>query len=104
DCLLKVLRIFALTGRLDAAEGGGGAAEPGISGGGVVVVELSPGKGAGIFPGKIVIEEFFVGILLHMALLQPAVFQSPADVVMAADVVEKYVILRESGHNLRLPL
>ena len=91
--------------RLHAAEGGGGAAEAGIPQAGVVVIELPPAGTAGPFAGKPVVEEFLVGHLVRAGgLRQPGIIQAPADVVVAAEVVEEEEVLGQGADGLHLPL
>ena len=88
----------ALQRRLHAAEGGGGAAEAGVAQARVVVVELTAGGAPGPLARQVVVQVLLVGHLALAELAQEVVIQAPADVVMAAQVVEEGVLPRQGEH------
>ena len=60
--LISPVRMFSLKFRgFDAAERGGGAAQPGVAQAGIVVVELAAAVAAGEAPGEVVVEVLLVG-------------------------------------------
>ena len=88
DGPLQLEGVLLIVGGLHAAQGGGGAAQPGVPQPGIVVVQLPPGAAARPFAGEIVVEIPLVGHLLRAeAGLQPGVVQAPADVVVAPQVI-----------------
>ena len=90
--------------RLHAAEGGRGAAEPGVPQAGIVVVELPPAGAPGELAGEVVVQIALMGHLVDAAVLaQPGVVQAPADVVVAPEVVQEQKVLGQAAENLLLP-
>ena len=91
--------------RFQSAEGGGGAAEPGVAQTGVVVIQLSSRVAAGEFPGKPVVQIALVGYLVGAGVLrQPGIVQSPADIIVTAQVVEEQKVPGQGTDRLHLPL
>ena len=45
-----------------------------------------------------------MGALHHALLLQCRVIQSPADIIMATQVIQKYIILWQTVHDIQLLL
>ena len=64
-----------------------GAAQAGIPQPGIVVVQFSPGTASGPFPGKPVVQILFMGYFLYAELPQPGIIQTPANVIVAAQVI-----------------
>ena len=89
--------------RLHAAQAGGSAAAAGVLGGRIVVVQLAPGKGAGIIALKEMVEELFVLQRVHPQIAHRFLLQAPADVVVAAHVVDKGVFPGQGRQCIQLP-
>ena len=89
-------------GLFHAAERGGGAAEPGVAQFGVVVIQLAPGPASRPLAGEPVVEIFFVGNLLYGKLTQPGVVQSPANVVVTAEIILEQIVPGKSADLLQL--
>ena len=94
-----LLRCF---GGFHAAQGCGGAAQTGIAQGGIVIVQLAPGPAAGIFSRKPVVHVFLVSDLPNAELCQPGVVQSPADIVMAAQVILEQAVSGQPADQIQL--
>ena len=87
---------------LYAAQRRGGAAHARVAQAGVVVVQLAPGGTARNPAAEIVVEEPLVGHLLLAEPAQEVIIQPPADVVVAAQVVQERVHLRQREHLAQL--
>src|SRR5699024_8752787 len=89
-------------GHFQAAHAGGGAAEAGIAGGGVVVVQLAPADAALGAPLEEVVQVLLVGHFLHAPGAQGVVVQAPADVVVAAQVIQKDILFGQAVDAVQL--
>ncbi len=98
----NLLRIVLKAAALNAAHGGRRAAESGISGHGILIVKLAGTGAEVVFSEEIIVQEALVRHLLHALLLQEFKIQSPANVVVTANVVQKAVGLREPRNLVRL--
>ena len=101
--LVQLLPIVLKAGRLHAAQAGGGSAQPGIPQPGVFVIQLSPGAAVEAAPEPVV-EEALVGDLLHAELFKVRIVEAPADVVVAAQIVEEGVLPGKGKHRAQLVL
>lgn len=103
DGPLQLEGVLLIVGGLHTAQGGGGAAQAGVPQPGVVVVELPPAVAARPLAGEPVVEVLLVGHLVGAeVLLQPGVIQPPADVVVAAQVIEKEKVPGQGAHRIHL--
>ena len=82
-----LLLVPLVSGGLQTAERGGGAAETGVAGLGVVVVKLAAGGAAAPFSGEILVQEALVRHLFHAVAGKEGIIQAPADVVVAAQII-----------------
>ena len=96
--------VLLIARRLHAAEGGRRSAEPCVAQAGIVVVELSPARAARQASGQAVVQELLVRHLAHAEMAEEAVIEAPADVVVAAQVVEEGVFLRKGKDLAQLVL
>ena len=103
DCALQLEGVLLVVCSLHAAQGCGGAAEAGVAKARVVVVQLAPAVAAGPLAGEPVIQVFLVCNLVRAkAAAQPGVIQTPADVIMAAQVVEEQKLPGQSAYGVHL--
>ena len=92
-----------IAGGLQPAQGGGGATQPGVPQPGVVVVQLAPADAAGPLASEPLVQISLVGYLVSAeAGVEPGVVQAPADVIVAAQVVEEQKLLGQSAHGVQL--
>ena len=87
---------------LDAAQAGRGAAEPRVAQPRIVVVQFAPGRASVPFAGEVIVQEFLVRHLLLAELRQEAVIQAPADIVVAAQIIEEGILRRQGEHLAQL--
>ena len=102
DGPLQLPVILLVLGGLDAAQRSGRTAQAGVAQAGIVVVELSAGIAVIASAGQVVIEIFLVGDLLHAELFEEIVIEAPADIVVAAQVVEEGVLVGQGEDGLHL--
>ena len=88
--------------RLNAAQGCGGPAQAGIAEAGVIIVELTAGITVIALTGQVVIKEFLVGDLFHPELLEEFIIQAPADIIVAAQVIQEGIFVRQGKNSLHL--
>ena len=94
--------ILLVHGGLDAAQRGRRASKSRVAERRIVVIEFAAGVGALPFSSKKIVQIFLVRNLLHAESAQEIVVESPADVVVAAQVIEEGVFLREREDGLQL--
>ena len=94
-----VLLVFR---RLDPAEGSCRSAESGVAQAGIVIVKLAAGVTVVALAGEIVVEVFLVRHFRDAELLEIIVVQAPADVVVAAQVVQECVLVRQRENCFHL--
>ena len=102
DGVIHLFLILLKTGAFNAAHRGGGAAEPGVPGHRVVIVQFSPAPAAREFSGIIVVEEPLVGHFIHSLPLQERKIQPPADIVMTAEIVQEGVFPGKPADRIQL--
>ena len=90
------------TGALDSAQGCGRAAQPGVAQAGIIVVQFPDGKGICRFTRKEIVQIFFVRYFLEPELRQETIIQSPADIIMAAQVILEHTVAGQTGQNIKL--
>ena len=100
--LLQRLPVSGFHRRLHSAQGGRPAAQPGVPQPGIVVVQLAPGRASLPFPRQVIVQEPLVGNLLLGEAPQEVIVQSPADIVMAADIVQEGIFPGQAEHLLQL--
>ena len=102
DGAVQLGGILLVFSGLDAAEGRGRAAQAGVAQAGIIVVELAAGVAVIALAGQVIVEVFLVGDLLHAVHLEEVVVEAPADVVVAAQVVEEGVLVGKGKDRLHL--
>ena len=90
--------------RLHAAQRRGCAAESGVSEPRIVIVKLSAGVAAENVAAEVIIEEFLVRHLLDAELAEVLIIETPADIVVAAEIIQEGILLRQREHRLKLML
>ena len=104
DCQIHCGRILLKAGFFDSTHGSGRSAEPRISGHRIGIVQLTAARAVSCIALEIVIQVLLVGALHHALLLQCRIIQSPADIIMATQVIQKYIILWQTVHDIQLLL
>ena len=89
---------------LDAAQAGGGAAAAGVAAGRIVVVQLAHRPAAGDRTLVEVVQELLVAERVDAEPPLLRLVQTPADVVMAAQVVDEPAVLRQGVQRVDLRL
>ena len=89
-------------GRLDAAKGSRRSAKAGVAQTRVVIIQLTAGVASPPFAGQVVVEVLLVGDLLLAKLAEEIIVKPPADVVVAAEVVQEDILLREREDRVHL--
>ena len=103
NCPFQLEGILLIVRSLHATQRGGCAAEPGVAQARIVVVQLAPAVAAGPLAGEPVVQVLLVGNLIGSeAAAQPGIIQTPADVVVAAQVVEEQKLPGQSTHSVHL--
>ncbi len=101
-CLLHRFMIL-LKSRFFYTAQAGRAAEPGIAAGNIIIIKF---PSTGTVPRKslkiivqIPLMEYFIRAKV---LMKPFVIQPPSNVVMAAEIIQKYVLFRQCIHRVQL--
>ena len=102
DRAVELVIIHLIFGSFDTAQGGGCAAEAGVAQAGIIVVEFTAGITVIALAGQIIIEIFLVCDFFHAELLEELVVQSPADIIVAAQIVEESIVVRQGEYCLHL--
>ena len=89
DCAVQLPLIALIFRRLNAAERGCRTAKSCIADAGIVIVKLTPRVGAVEVAPEKVVQEALVSNLIDAELLQKVVVEAPADIIVAAQVVEE---------------
>ena len=97
-------RILLKAGLFDSTHGRSCTAEAGISGHRISIVQLAAARAVSCIALEIVIQVLLMGALHHALLLQCRVIQSPADIIVATQVIQKYIILWQAVHDIQLLL
>ena len=102
DRAVKLFFVQFILGGLNAAEGSRSAAQAGVPQTGIIVVQLAAGITVIALAGQIIIEVFLVGDFLHPELLQILIVQSPADIIVAAQIVQEDIVVGQGKDRLHL--
>ena len=102
DGTVQFIVVKLILGGFNTAQGSSGAAQTGITEAGIVVVELSAGVTVIAFAGQIIVEIFLVCDFFYAELPEVGIIQSPADIVMAAQIIEEGVLVRQRKNRLHL--
>ena len=102
DGAVKLVFVIFVLGSLDAAQGCGCAAQTGVTQTGIVIVKLAAGIAVIALAGQVVVEVFLVGDFFHSELFEEVVIQAPADIVVAAQVVQEGVVMRQREDSFHL--
>ena len=89
---------------LNSTQAGSGAAGAGVLGGGVVVIPLPPGKAAWEAAFKKFVQIFLVGQRVDADGFAILLVQPPADVIVAAQIVDKAAVGGQSVQVVQLAL
>ena len=84
----------------NTTQGSSCSAQTGISQPGIIIVQLSSCKRIRIDSCQECIQVFFVRNFLDTEVTQEIVIQAPADVVMTAEVILKYIIPRQISNKI----
>ena len=87
--------VLLILGRLDTAEGCGRSAETRITEARIIVVELAAGIASPVSALQVIIDILLVRNLLDPELLQELEIKSPADIVVAAQIIQEHELLRQ---------
>ena len=88
---------------LDTAEGSCRAAESGIAQTGIIVVELAAAVATEIAQAaQIIVQIFLVGHLFDAELFEVLIIQAPADIIMAAQIVQEGILLGQLEYGIHL--
>ena len=101
--LFHRLLILLKSGFFHAAHGRSRAAETRIARHRISVVELAPACAAPGISLEIVIQIFLVAALADSVKHQNAIVKPPAYIIMAAQIIQKYIFLRQRIYNVKLP-
>ena len=89
--LFELFVVFLIPGTFDAAERGCRPAEAGVAEAGIVIVKFAAGRAAGKAAGQIIIQILLMRYLAHTELPEEGIVQPPADVVVAAQIIEESI-------------
>lgn len=87
---------------LDPAHGSSSSAETGILSYRVIIIKLSAAVASRMLSCKEIIQVTLMGGLIHAPFFQGGEIKSPADIVMAAEIVQEGVLLRKAVYNVHL--
>ena len=102
DIAVELAAVKLVFGGFDPAQRSGGAAEARVAQARIIIVELTAGIAAVALAGQIIVEILFVRDFLHAELFQVLIIKSPADIVMAAQIVQEGVVVRQLKDRLHL--
>ena len=102
DRPVHLLLILLESGALYAAHGRGRPAESGVLGYRIVVVEFAPADTVRSFTLEIIIEITLVRDLFHPPCFQRIIIKSPADVIVAPQIIEECVFPRKGADDVHL--
>ena len=102
DASFQLLVIFFKKSSLDPAHGSSSSAETGILSYRVIIIELSAAVASRMLSCKEIIQVTLMGWLIHAPFLQGGKIKSPADIVMAAEIIQEGVLLRKAVYNVHL--
>ena len=102
DTPFQLLVIFFKKSSLDPAHGSSSSAEAGILSYRVIIIELSAAVASRMLSCKEIIQVTLMGWLIHAPVFQGGEIKSPADIVMAAEIIQEGVLLRKAVYNIHL--
>ena len=102
DCFFHRRFIFLKSSLLNTAHGCGGSAESCISSNRILIVKHSAAVALPCKALEIVIEIFLMRTFFNTFLLKCGIVQSPANIIVAAQIIQEYVILRQTIYNIKL--
>ena len=97
DGRIHLICILLKASLLHAAHGSGGSAETGVTGHGICIVKLSTAVAVLSLSKEEIIDVLFVRTLLHAPPFQGIVIQTPADIVVAAEVVQEHILFGKAA-------
>ena len=102
ECLLQLSLILLVQRSLDSAQACGRSAQSGVSQPRIVIVQFASCIRVEQISAEIVIQELLVRDLVYAELLQKRVVQPPPDIIMAAQVIQEGILLREREYRFEL--
>ena len=102
DTSFQLLIIFFKKCSLDSTHGSSGSAETGILSYRIIVIKLSAAVASRMFSCEEIVEVTLVGRLVHAPVFQSGEIQSPANVIMAAEIIQESILLRKAVYNIHL--
>ena len=102
DAAIQLPAVLLIFCRLDTAQRSGCAAQTRVAQTGIVVVELTAGVASVALAAQIVVQIFLVRHFGDAELLEVLIVKAPADIVVAAQVVEECVLVRQREYGLHL--
>ena len=102
DTPFQLLVIFFKKSSLDPAHGSSSSAETSILSYRVIIIELSAAVASRMLSCKEIIQVTLMGWLIHVPFFQGGEIKSPADIVMAAEIIQEGVLLRKAVYNIHL--
>ena len=102
DTPFQLLVIFFKKSSLDPAHGSSSSAETGILSYRVIIIELSAAVASRMLSCKEIIQVTLMRWLIHAPVFQSGEIKSPADIVMAAEIIQEGVLLRKAVYNVHL--
>ena len=94
DCALHGSFVLLKSGFLDSAHRSCSSAESGISCYRILIIKDSAAVAFPCITLKIIVQIFLMGTLLNTLLFQSGIIQTPANIIMAAQIIQEYIILR----------
>ena len=102
DTSFQLLIIFFKKCSLDSTHGSSGSTETGILSYRVIVIKLSAAVASLTFSCEEIIEVTLVSRLIHAPFFQSGEIQSPANIVMAAEIIQESILFRKAVYNIHL--
>ena len=102
DCFFHCRFVFLKSRLLNTAHGCSGSAESCISSNRILIVKHSAAVALPCKALEIVIEIFLMRTFFNTFLLKCGIVQSPANIIVAAQIIQEYVILRQTIYNIKL--
>ena len=102
DAAIQLPAVLLIFRSFNAAEGSGRSAKSCVAEAGIIVVELAACVAAECQAAQIIIEVFLVRHFGDAELLQILIVKAPADIVVAAQIVQECVLVRQRENSLHL--
>ena len=102
DTSFQLLVIFFKKSSFNSAHGSSGSAETCILGYWVIVIKLSAAVASRMLSCKEIIQVTLMRWLVHAPVFQSGKIKSPADIVMAAEIIQEGVLLWKAVYNVHL--